>query len=360
MDLLIYFLPITLFVVSQVLGVDQKYRTTRIIISSMALILITFFSALRGDIGFDWQTYRYLFDGLRNVEFVELYNSNFLNIYEPGFRIFAALIVSGSWKEQSILVITSVFLTIAVLLALSTTNITHRANTLSVWILFVIFPIYFGQVRQGIALTFMFISIYLLNKSRPIYLSLIVAFLAPLFQLSSLIYVMIIITSLNKRLCVVIGKSAYIWGFFAYCIALFNFNIIGSMSLIFPKAVIYAVTTTDGKGHLQTLVWITIFAIGCKLSSKLIDNVSLRSLTISSLFYSVISISLFSGTYAVFSRTLSFSSFFLGLISSYALIRRTSFTLFYSLIVSITALYYAIVQIIFYWDDFIPYKFFFD
>jgi hypothetical protein len=357
MDLLFYLFPVSLTAIALFLGFIPRYKLVQLISSYLALAYITIISAFRGDVGFDWFTYRYLFEGLRNLNFTNAYNSVALSAYEPGFRALVALLINDSLKEQSLLVLSSLLLTGSVILLLSTFNPFHRPYVIGTWLLVSLYPIYFGQVRQALALSFTFLGLYIYNKIGSRVLAAIVISFGCLFHVSCIIYLLIFVSSMLHEFWLRVGQSAISWGICAFLVSLFNLNILTLFKFISPKVYIYELTFTSSRSPFQSFLWITLFALGCKLSSELIFDTSLRSLAISSLFYTVLTMVLFSGTYALFSRTFSLTSIYLGVISSYGMARSSKRSVAYSVSASCSVLLYVAIQIVYYWDQIIPYKF---
>jgi len=360
MDLLVYALPISFIAVIFALNFAPAYRRAQLLLALLALLYVTLISSFRGDVGFDWPTYRYLFDGLIRLNFPSAYNSATLSGFEPGFRALLALLISSSSNEQSLLLLTSTFLSCSVLLLLTTVNRSHRAFALGSWLLIALFPIYFGQVRQALALSFAFLGIYALRKLGSLTFCFFVVSLGCLFHLSCLIYLLIISTAGLHRFCNFLGKNSYAWGLLAILITSFNINAISIFGFMSGKVLVYSLTTTSVRNPFLSYALITLMAYGCWLSSVYIGDRLLRSIVISSLFYTVISMVLFSGTYAIFSRTFSFSSFYLGCISSFSSLSLLKRPVLFSLAVCATLLSYAFLQLIYYWDQFIPYKYSYD
>ena len=149
----------------------------------LSILLLTLLSGLRYEVGMDWEGYENFFKSVNG------FNIENPPIMEIGFGFLNKII--GYFADDYSYVIFFSALVFGWVLWLLYQRLSSRlyVYAISSYIGYSFLVIGFAQVRQGIAIGFILLSIYFYNfKKFPAYLCMLVASVSVFFQLSSVIY----------------------------------------------------------------------------------------------------------------------------------------------------------------------------
>ena len=364
--MLIYLIPFLLATFFSVLYYLNLLKLSNFFYA-IALFLLSIFSGIRFEVGpYDWLGYQQFFNKLNlNNNIFELYTKENQQ-FEVGYYLLNYLVKYFDGDYRLIFISSSLFLSYTLYKFTKNFSI-NRFYILTIYIGYGYYVLNFAQVRQSIAIGFFILgcNFYLFHRGK--ILPLLIASIGLLFQYSSIIYIItfaVVIYRKNPNINTLLkilfftGISVYIFSLF---IDYYAFIKIISPSSFGDKVEVYEENLTDqGFGQIILAGYFSLLILYLSWNIHKINSqkkfIVLFSIYI--LFVVCLSVFIFPGSYAVFSRALSLAAIFQAY--SMALImenqkRAIDDIVFAStIVVSFIYLYRAIYL---YRDEYIPYNY---
>jgi hypothetical protein len=178
----IYLIP---FSCIALLAVFAQFRLVRIGQGAyaVAMLWIGLFAGLRFETGQDWPAYEFYFDEISDFD-------PFGSKFEVGYYLLNYAIKAVGGTYSGVLLLASLFCAFSVYRLTSRLNV-NRFYILTVYMGYSFLILHFAQVRQSLAVGFFLLAFdyYLRNPHRSKWPALLLLFISPLFQVSSLMYI---------------------------------------------------------------------------------------------------------------------------------------------------------------------------
>jgi hypothetical protein len=361
---MIYIIIILLILFNSILFSNAKFGSN---LSSILFYIVAVIAGLRFQTGDDWAGYESYFDSIA-------INENIINSYldyshamqfEPGYFILAYLTKNNGFSYISINLISCILLTFSLIKVIKKFN----GNISNFLIIFIGLPyiiLMFNQVRQALALSFIFLGIAYYKRS---YLKEIIFYLiALLFHYVSILFIAIIcLVRVNE---IMWKKISYVAILMAPIIYLAKY-----LGVFNPYTILYAITPSslhfkiEMYGEEATEIGIARYGVIAffgvlsfifinKLYSMESEIKLLIKIAITGSIFILYSVMFFPNSYSFFGRILIFSmicysiilsdfKFFVGNINILKKCR---------LILALISLTYYFLTIINYSDVYLPYR----
>lgn len=211
---------------------DIKNSILRPLFRVIAFTLLVGVAGLRFETGYDWMVYDQVF-----VEIAK--NESLINIIsqfnmEPAFIALCKAIDYLGGGLQSLFIVVAVFNFYAILKYLSLTKGSFLFGV-SIYFCWIYLPVQMGVIRQSIGCSLVFLAIYYLINQRK-FLSLLLLCLGSLFQVSILIYLVLLTSFFSKvfrKMEFLIVAISIIFIFVGWDISLLLFSIFSKIDIGF-------------------------------------------------------------------------------------------------------------------------------
>lgn len=370
LDVLIWVAPPFLIIIASITGLSARASGSDwVAIAIFAWISVA--AAVRFQLGDDWRGYEIYYDAIDiNIDIVEGYfSSQLMTQFEPGYYVLAYITKSAGLPYQAIDALSVLMFFLVVV------RIKQKESIPIIMILFIFsgapyISLYYNQVRQLIAISFLFLAL-----QSKINRNIIILFItAMFFHFSSVIFVIIILLSkINEKYFQIVFRIFI--GLLPLSFALFYFGGVTGYDLIGQvapdnlqfKVEIYQNEET-AVGLLRIIMILFVIVMALFINQKMLkikdttitQNIIIKASILAALFVPH-SVMFFPNSYAFFGRILVFSFLlfaFTGAIFHKQLIKgsisQNSIIPFYALGFLSTA--YYVIALSTYPDDFLPYR----
>lgn len=358
----VYLFP---FAVFALLAVMSQFKLVRVgqVAYALGMLWIGLFGGLRFETGpDDWQGYEAYFNDLDQFD---PWNSRF----EAGYYFlnYAVKILGGSYSD--VLLIASLFCAYSVF-RLTNRWALNRFYILTVYMGYSFLILHFAQVRQSLAVGFFLLGIdyYLRHRNQSKVPALILILIAPLFQISALIYIALLIPVLMWHRWNTWWRVVFVVGGVGLGVLLHFLDPYILLALVLnsstqQKLQLYQDIQTDDQGIFQLIYAAYLLAVAfyfhkCSKDVDPEDAFILRYAIVSLMLTAAFAFVL-PGNYAFYSRTYVIACLFQGFAAAivFSLSKRTLLT--HSVLFSVT----LIAAGVYYWrvlalyaDAYTPYR----